>query len=114
MHLIPESWAHFHMLVSVFPSVGLLIVMGVYASALSSNNEGAKRVCLALLGLIGLLAVPTYLSGAGAAAANSANMRFNPGLVAVHQNISYAALATLLAMGLAALYELWQYRSTGY
>ena len=44
MHLIPQSWAHLHMLVSVFPSVGLLIIMGVYLSALSTNNEGMKRV----------------------------------------------------------------------
>jgi uncharacterized membrane protein len=114
MHLIPESWAHFHMLVSVFPSVGLLIVMGVYVSALSMNNEGAKRVSLALLAVLGVLAIPTYFSGTGSAADVANNPRFSPGAIAVHLNLSYLALATLIVTGAVAAYELWQYRSTGY
>ena len=114
MHLIPESWAHLHMLVSVFPSVGLLIVMGAYVSALSMNNEGMKRVSLGLLGILGVLAIPTYFSGTGSAAEVANNPRFSPAAIAVHLNLSYLALATLLVMGAAAIYELWQYRSTGY
>lgn len=114
MHLIPQTWAHLHMLVSVFPSVGLLIVMGVYVSALSTNNEGMKRVCYALLGGLGLLAIPTYISGVGSASQVANNARFSPAAIAVHLNISYLALATLLVTGAAAIYELWQYRSTGY
>ena len=114
MHLIPQTWAHLHMLVSVFPSVGLLIIMGVYLSALSTNNEGMKRVCLAIIGGLGLLAIPTYISGIGSQAQIANNPRFSPSAIAVHLNISYAALAALLVAGAAALYELWQYRSTGY
>src|SRR5947199_2360558 len=114
MHLIPESWAHFHMLVSVFPSVGLLVVLGVYVSALATNNESAKRICLVLLGALGLLAIPTYFSGTGSAAAVAQNPRFSPGMIATHLNIGYLALATLLVMGAAAIYELMQYRTTGY
>ena len=114
MHLIPQSWAHLHMLVSVFPSVGLLIVMGVYVSALSMNNEGMKRVCLALLGILGVLAIPTYFSGTGSAADLANNPRFSPAAIAVHLNLAYFALVTLVIMGAAAIYELWQYRSTGY
>ena len=78
MHLIPESWAHLHMLVSVFPSVGLLIILGVYASALATNNEFSKRTCLALLAIAGALAIPTYFSGTGSAAAVAGNPRFSP------------------------------------
>ena len=114
MHLIPHSWSHLHMLVSVFPSVGLLFVMGVYWSALSTNNEGMKRVCLALLGLLGVLAIPTYFSGTGSAADLANNPRFSPAMIGIHYDIALAALATLVIMGAAAIYELWQYRSTGY
>ena len=32
MHLIPQSWPHFHILVSVFPLVGLIFVLGLYVS----------------------------------------------------------------------------------
>jgi uncharacterized membrane protein len=114
MHLIPESWAHFHMLVSVFPSVGLLIVMGVYVSGLATNNVGMKRVCLALLGILGVLAIPTYFSGTGSAGEVANNSRFSADMINTHYNISLAALAALVVMGAAAIYELWQYRSTGY
>lgn len=114
MHLIPESWSHLHMLVSVFPSVGLLIVMGVYVSALATNNVGMKLVCLALLGILGVLAIPTYFSGTGSAGEVANNPRFSPDMINTHYDISLAALATLVVMGAAAIYELWQYRSTGY
>lgn len=114
MHLIPESWAHLHMLVSVFPSVGLLITLGVYVSALSTNNEFGKRTCLALLAILGALAIPTYFSGTGSAASLAQNPRFSPAMISTHLTVSYLALLTLLVMGTAAAYELWQYRTTRY
>ena len=94
MHLIPESWSHLHMLVSVFPSVGLLIVMVVYVSAQSMNNEGMKRVCLALLGILGVLAIPTYFSGTGSAGEVANNPRFSPAAIAVHLNLSVKTVET--------------------
>jgi uncharacterized membrane protein len=102
------------MLVSVFPSVGLLIVLGVYVSALATNNEFSKRTCLALLAALGALAIPTYFSGTGSAASVAANPRFAPAAISTHLTVSYLALLTLVVMGAAAAYELWQYRNTGY
>ena len=34
MHLIPQSWSHLHILVGVFPSFGLLFVLGFYIAGL--------------------------------------------------------------------------------
>ena len=39
MHLIPQSWAHLHILVSVFPSVGLIFALGFYVTAFFTDNE---------------------------------------------------------------------------
>ena len=33
MHLIPASWSHFHMLVAVFPSVGLIFAVNPFYAA---------------------------------------------------------------------------------
>src|ERR1700749_2767959 len=66
MHLIPESWSHFHLLVSVFPSVGLIFAIGFYIAALATHNESLKRACLFVFGCLGVLALPVYLSGHGA------------------------------------------------
>jgi len=38
MHVIPQSWSHLHILISVFPSVGLLLVLGVYIAGLRTGN----------------------------------------------------------------------------
>jgi hypothetical protein len=48
MHLIPQSWSHLHILVSVFPSVGLIFVLGFYITAMATKNEVIKRSCLVL------------------------------------------------------------------
>ena len=63
MHVIPQSWSHLHILVSVFPSVGLLFVLGFYIAALITANEVMKRICLVLIAILALLAIPTYFSG---------------------------------------------------
>ena len=39
MHLIRQSWSHLHILVSVFPSCGLMFVLGFYIAAVT-NNDG--------------------------------------------------------------------------
>ena len=46
MHLIPQSWSHLHILVSVFPSVGLIFVLGFYITAILAENAAMKRICL--------------------------------------------------------------------
>jgi hypothetical protein len=62
MHLIPQSWSHLHILISVFPSCGLMFVLGFYIAGLVTNNDGLKRTCLALFGVLAVLAIPTSRS----------------------------------------------------
>ena len=69
MHLIPESWAHLHILVSVFPSVGLIFALGFYVTGFITNNEGMKRSSLVAFGVLGLLVSAGRRAGRGAAAA---------------------------------------------
>jgi len=57
MHIIPQSWSHLHMLVGVFPSFGLLFVLGFYVAGLATDNKGVNRTCLALFGMLALLSV---------------------------------------------------------
>jgi uncharacterized membrane protein len=114
MHLIPQSWSHLHILVSVFPSVGLIFVLGFYVTASLTDNEVMKRTCLVLFGLLGLLAIPTYLSGDYAMAVLSQNPKISQGLMDTHRNWSYASLAALVITGAAAWLELWRSRSVGH
>jgi uncharacterized membrane protein len=110
MHLIPQSWSHLHILVSVLPSVGLVFVLGFYVAALAANNEVMKRSCLVLLGLLGLLAIPTYLSGDRSMDVLPQDPGMSQDLMNVHFGWGLASLAALATTGAAALIELWRFR----
>jgi len=114
MHLIPQSWSHLHILVSVFPSVGLIFVLGFYITALRAKNEGMKRSCLVFLVILGLLAIPTYFSGDRSMALLSQDPKISEHALNVHYGWGLAGLAVLLITGGYALVELWRGRAVGY
>ena len=113
MHLIPESWSHLHILVSVFPSVGLIFALGFYVTAILTNNEVMKRSCLAALGLVGLLAIPVYFSGEGSMTALANDPKISQDRIFTHYAWSYAALTMLVLTGIAAWWELYRFRRVG-
>lgn len=101
MHLIPQSWSHLHMLISVFPSFGFVCVLGFYIAGLLTDNVWTKRTCLVLFALLALLSVPIYLSGAGSMAAG--NPRFARAAMNAHYIWGVAALVALVLTGVAAV-----------
>jgi uncharacterized membrane protein len=108
MHLIPQSWSHLHILISVFPTVGFLFVLGVYIAGFLTGNDFVRRVCLALFGMLALLSIPIYVSGIGSTAALSGNPRFSKDAIATHYVWGVAALAVLVIAGVLASVELWR------
>ena len=108
MYLIPQSWSHVHILISVFPTVGFLFVLGVYIAGLLAGNDFAKRVCLAMFALTGLLSIPIAFSGVRSMDSLSANPRFPKDAIATHYIWGLAALAILLITEVLAGVELWQ------
>ena len=84
MHLIPQSSSHFHLLVSIFPSIGLIFVLGFFATALATNDAATKRSCLVLFGVLGLLAIPTYFSGDRSMAVLSQDPKISQDLMTTH------------------------------
>jgi uncharacterized membrane protein len=108
MHLIPQSWSHLHILVSVFPSFGLLIVLGYYITGSVANNDGIKRTCLVMFGLLALLSVPTYFSGAGSMVVMSTTPGISRPIMNAHYGWGVAALLALIVTGVVAWVELWR------
>ena len=97
MHVIPESWAHLHILVSLFPLVGLLFVLGFYVSSIVTNNDGLKRICLLVVVGLGVLSIPIYISGMGSIMPVSAREGVSEDLINAHYNYSLYALIILVA-----------------
>jgi uncharacterized membrane protein len=113
MHLIPQSWSHLHILVSVFPSFGLLIVLGYYITGSVANNDGIKRTCLVMFGLLALLSVPTYFSGSGSMTVMSTTPGISRAMLNAHYGWGMAALLALIVTGAVAWVELWRSGRTG-
>jgi uncharacterized membrane protein len=107
MHLIPDTWPHFHMLVSVFPSVGLIFAIGLFITAMVTNNAPMQRVGLFVFGGLAVLGVPTWLSGI-----SSESVMTRPGIPegegAAHTFWAYGALAFLFITGVVAVLTLWR------
>ena len=100
MHLIPQVWAHLHILVSVFPTVGLVFALGIYIAAIIAKSEAMKKTSLVFIGILGLVGIPTYLSGIDSMAELAGNPKFTDDTVANHLGWGIAALG---ALGLTAL-----------
>jgi uncharacterized membrane protein len=106
MHLIPQSWAHLHILISVFPSVGLVFALGFYATSMVTKNEAMQRTCLFVFGILALLGIVVYLSGNGSADALAKNPRVSEDALDSHYGWAIAALIALAATGVVAWIEL--------
>jgi uncharacterized membrane protein len=113
MHLIPQSWSHLHILASVFPSFGLLIVLGFYVTGSVADNDGIKRTCLFMFGALALLSVPTYFSGSGSMAVLSTTPGISRPMMNTHYNWGIAALLALIVTGAVAWVELWRSGRSG-
>src|SRR5262252_6823643 len=108
MHLIPQSWSHLHILVSVFPSVGLVFVLGFYITGVTTKNEVIKRSCLVLFGILALLAIPTFFSGFRSMELFSQDPKVSQSVMNAHYYWGLGALAILLITGGYAVVELWR------
>ena len=105
MHVIPESWAHLHILISLFPLVGLLFVLGFYVTSIVTDNDGLKRICLLVVVGLGVLSIPIYISGMNSIMPVSAREDVSEELINAHYNWSLYALIILLLAAIAAGYE---------
>jgi len=112
MHVIPQSWPHLHILITVFPSFGLLFLVGFYVTAFITNNDLMKRTSLFLFGIMGLLAILTYFSGDASMAALSES-RISKDMMDSHYIWGLVAVVVLVITGAVAWFELWRSRSVG-
>ena len=106
MHLIPDTWPHLHMLISVFPLVGLIFVLCFYVTSVVTKNQTMQWACLGAIGVLGVIAIPTYLSGDMTLAKVAADTkRVSADITGYHYAWSIAALVVLVVTGAVAGWE---------
>ena len=58
--------AHLHLLLNHFPTIGMMIGLGVFVTAIATKSDDVKRVGLGIFFLIALLSIPTFATGTAA------------------------------------------------
>ncbi|MGI9259977.1 MAG: hypothetical protein ACR2QQ_14165 [Gammaproteobacteria bacterium] len=110
MDLIPNSGPHLHVLLNHFPSVGTVIALGLFATAYHLKSLELRRICMVLFLFLGILAIPTYISGAAARWAIQNDPGINPDVIAAHMDQALVAFTFLGITGCLAWFGLWQER----
>ncbi len=113
--------AHLHLLINHFPTVGMIVALGLFLGSLIGKSEDLKRASLVVFFGLGLITIPTYMSGNAAQETLCKVDPTRPEVPCPDVNVSRAAIEThrnaaLLGFvfmeitGAVAWLGLWQYR----
>jgi uncharacterized membrane protein len=104
--------AHLHLLLNHFPTVGFSVGLGLYLIALIRKSDDLKRASLVIFLGIGLLTIPTFMTGKAAQAAVVAQEGVSETLTATHEDAALLAFLFMTVTGVLSWLGLWQYRRT--
>ena len=110
--------AHIHLLLNHFPTVGMIIGIGLFLLGLAGKSEDLKRASLVVFLGIALLALPTYMSGNAAQEMICKGQPKGPctdpgvskALIEKHEGAALLALVFMEITGAFAWLGLWQSR----
>jgi uncharacterized membrane protein len=105
--------AHLHLLLNHFPTVGMILGLAIFLTALLWNSDHLKRTSLSVFLAIAIIAMPTYMTGNAAQAILAKNPAASLPLIAAHQSWALLAFAVISLNGLLSWIGLWQYRRQG-
>lgn len=102
--------AHLHLLLNHFPTVGLAIALGLLLASLLKKSEDLQQASFVGLFLLGLVAIPAYLTGGAAQIVLQHQPDVSQQVMAAHQDAALLALILLEITGLMAWIALWRFR----
>jgi len=101
---------HLHLLLNHFPTVGMVVGLGVFVAAILAKSDDLKRASLAIFFFIALLSIPTFATGTAAQLALADNPAVPKASIETHENAAFVALWFMELTGALAWVGLWQYR----
>jgi uncharacterized membrane protein len=101
---------HLHLLLNHWPILGSFMGFGLLVMGYLWKSDDVKRVALVAFSVIGLLSIPTALTGNAAALRMAARPGVSAALVRIHFGAAFVALAFMFMLGTASWYGLWLYR----
>jgi uncharacterized membrane protein len=102
--------AHLHLLLNHLPTVGLGAGLGLLMASLLKKSEDLKQASFVAFFLLGLLAIPAYLTGGAAQIVLQNQPDVSQQVMAAHQDAALLALILMEITGLVAWIALWRFR----
>jgi hypothetical protein len=103
--------AHLHLLLNHFPTIGYGIALGLLLASLLKKSEDLKQASFVGFFLLGLLAIPAYLTGSAAQVVLQDRADVSQEVIAAHQDAALLALILMEVTGLVAWTALWRFRT---
>ena len=102
--------AHLHLLLNHFPTIGLGIALGLLLASLLKKSADLQQASFVAFFLLGLLAIPAYLTGSAAQFVLQNQPDVSQQVMAAHQDAALLALIFMEITGLVAWIALWRFR----
>ena len=101
---------HLHLLLNHFPTIGMIVGLGVFATAFAIKSDDLKRASLGIFFVIALVSIPVFVTGAAAALELADTPEVSKAATESHESAAFVALGFMELTGALAWLALWQYR----
>jgi len=102
--------AHVHLLLNHVPTIGFGFGIGLLIASLVRHSADLGRASFVVFFVVGLVAIPTYLSGNAADFVLRTERQLQQDVVTAHQNAAMLALIPMEIVGLVSWLTLWRSR----
>ena len=110
----PADLAHVHLLVNHFPTIGMILGLGLLLLSFIRKNDHLKKVSLEVLFLIALATLPVYVSGQAAAETLKGQSGVSAEAIMAHNDAALASFIMMEITGFFAWLVLWRMRRIGW
>jgi uncharacterized membrane protein len=109
----PADLAHVHLLINHFPTIGMILGLGLLLLSFIRKNDHLKKVSLEVLFLIALATMPVYVSGQAAAETLKGQSGVSAEAIVAHNDAALASFIMMEITGFFAWLVLWRMRRIG-
>jgi uncharacterized membrane protein len=102
--------AHVHLLLNHFPTIGMIVGLGLFVVAIMAKSDHLKSASLVIFFGIALLSIPTFASGTAARLALAKTPEVSVAMIDAHETAAFEALGVMELTGALAWLGLWQHR----
>jgi hypothetical protein len=110
----PADLAHVHLLINHFPTIGMILGLGLLLLSFLRKNDHLKKVSLEVLFLIALATMPVYVSGQAAAETLKGQTGVSAEAIIAHNDAALASFIMMEITGFFAWLLLWRMRRIGW